>query len=88
MVSKSWSGDRLSVFSKKEVDDMKCNMGKTDKVVRIVIGVVIAVLGIAFKSWWGILAVIPLGTAVAGWCALYVPFKISTAKKETAAKKA
>jgi len=67
---------------------MKCNMGKTDKVVRIVVGVVIAVLGIAFKSWWGLLAVIPLGTAVAGWCALYVPFKISTAKKETAAKKA
>lgn len=88
MVSKSWSGDRLRVFSKKEVHDMKCNMGKTDKVVRIVVGVVIAVLGIAFKSWWGLLAVIPLGTAVAGWCALYVPFKISTAKKETAAKKA
>ena len=66
---------------------MKCNVGKTDKVVRIVVGIVIAVLGIAFKSWWGLLAVIPLGTAAAGRCCLYVPLKISTVKKETAAKK-
>ena len=67
---------------------MTCNIGKTDKVARIVIGIVIAVLGIAFKSWWGLVAVIPLGTAAVGWCCLYVPFKISTVKKETATKKA
>ena len=67
---------------------MTCNVGKSDKVIRIVIGIVIAVLGIAFKSWWGLLALIPLGTAAVGWCPVYVPFKISTAKKETKAKKA
>jgi hypothetical protein len=66
---------------------MTCNIGKTDKVVRIVIGLVIAVLGIAFKSWWGLLAVLPLGTTAVGWCPVYVPFKISTAKKETETKK-
>jgi len=67
---------------------MNCNIGKTDKIVRIVAGIVIAAVGIAAKSWWGLLAVIPIGTAVVGWCPLYVPFKISTAKKETAEKKA
>jgi len=68
--------------------DINCNIGKTDKIVRIVAGIVIAAVGIAAKSWWGLLAVIPIGTAVVGWCPLYVPFKISTAKKETAEKKA
>lgn len=65
---------------------MTCNMGKTDKRIRFVIGIVIAVLGIYFKSWWGLLAIVPLGTAAIGWCALYVPFKISTAKKQTETK--
>jgi hypothetical protein len=63
-------------------------MGKTDRGIRLVIGIVIAVVGIYFKSWWGLLAVLPLGTAAIGWCALYAPLKISTAKKETEAKKA
>jgi hypothetical protein len=67
---------------------MTCNIGKTDKIVRIVAGIVIAAAGIAFKGWWGLIAVIPLGTALAGWCPLYVPFKISTAKKETKTGKA
>jgi hypothetical protein len=66
---------------------MTCNMGKTDRIIRIVIGIVIAILGIAFKSWWGLLAILPLGTAAIGWCALYVPLKISTVKKANEAKK-
>ena len=66
---------------------MTCNIGKTDKMIRIVAGIVIAILGIAFKSWWGLLAILPLGTTAIGWCPLYVPLKISTAKKEGDAKK-
>jgi hypothetical protein len=66
---------------------MTCNIGKSDKMVRIVVGIVIAILGIAFKSWWGLLAIIPLGTALISWCPLYVPLKMSTVKKETEAKK-
>ena len=65
---------------------MTCNMGKTDRGIRFVIGIVIAALGIYFKSWWGLLAILPLGTAAIGWCALYVPLKISTAKKATETK--
>jgi len=61
---------------------MTCNMGTTDRIVRLVIGVAIAALGFYFKSWWGLLAVIPLATAALGFCGLYVPFKISTLKKK------
>lgn len=66
----------------KETIEMTCNMGKTDRGIRAVVGIVIIVLGIAFKSWWGVIGILPLGTAVLGWCPIYVPLKISTAKKE------
>ena len=59
---------------------MQCNVGKTDKVIRIVLGLMIAALGIAFRSWWGLLAIIPLGTALTGRCMLYLPFGLTTCK--------
>ncbi|MBW1678756.1 MAG: DUF2892 domain-containing protein, partial [Deltaproteobacteria bacterium] len=34
---------------------MKRNVGKVDQVVRVIIGIVIVVLGICFKSWWGVI---------------------------------
>jgi hypothetical protein len=61
---------------------MTCNIGKTDKIIRVIAAVVIAVLGFYFKSWWGLLAIIPLFTAFIGFCPLYVPLKISTVKKK------
>jgi len=61
---------------------MKCNVGPADRIVRIIIGLVIGSLGIIFHSWWGLLGVVFLLTGVLKWCPLYVPFKISTFKKE------
>ena len=60
---------------------MKLNIGNTDRLIRIVLGVAIAVLGIVFKSWLGLIAIIPLATAAVGTCPLYLPFGISTRKK-------
>ncbi len=57
------------------------NIGSADRVIRIVLGVAIAVLGIAFKSWLGLIAIVPLATAAVGTCPLYLPFGISTRKK-------
>ncbi|MFP4521742.1 MAG: DUF2892 domain-containing protein [Fibrobacterota bacterium] len=59
---------------------MTNNVGKTDKIIRILIGIVIAGLGVYYKSWFGLLAVIPFGTALMGSCLLYKPFGISTCK--------
>lgn len=61
---------------------MTPNLGTTDRFIRLVIGAAIAAAGFYFKSWWGLLAVIPLATAALGFCGLYVPFKISTIKKK------
>ena len=57
---------------------MKANVGKTDKIIRIIIALIIAAAGIYFNSWWGLLAIIPLATALVSFCGLYSLFGIST----------
>jgi len=60
---------------------MKQNVGNADKIIRWIIGIVIAGLGIYYKSWWGLIAIVPIATALISFCPLYAPFKISTRKK-------
>ncbi|HUW05426.1 MAG TPA: DUF2892 domain-containing protein [Williamwhitmania sp.] len=63
---------------------MKKNVGSADKIIRIVIGVAIAAAGIYYQSWWGLLAIIPLATAIMGSCGLYSLVGISTCKTKKA----
>lgn len=60
---------------------MKCNVGGTDRGIRIVVGLGILGAGAYFHSRWGLIGLVPLLTAVIGFCPLYVPFGISTGKK-------
>lgn len=60
---------------------MKCNMGKTDRIMRAIAGVVIIAAGAYLQSWWGAIGLVPLVTAAIGWCPAYVPFGISSTKK-------
>ncbi|MGD9661276.1 MAG: DUF2892 domain-containing protein [Porticoccaceae bacterium] len=57
---------------------MKCNVGKTDRILRVIAGLVIITLGVIYQSWWGLLGVIPLTTATLGWCPAYIPFGFSS----------
>jgi DUF2892 family protein len=59
---------------------MKTNVGKADRTARIVIGVVILALGFWFKSWLGLIGIVPIFTAAIGWCPAYLPFGINTCK--------
>jgi hypothetical protein len=59
---------------------MKKNMGKVDRIIRFVIGLVIIIWGIAVGSWWGLIGLIPLGTAFINFCPLYTLLGISTNK--------
>lgn len=61
---------------------MKCNVGKADKAVRLIIGAGIIIAGVVFKSWWGLVGLIPIVTALVSWCPLYVPFGIRTCQKD------
>jgi hypothetical protein len=66
---------------------MEKNMGTTDRIVRVVVAAVIAVLYFAnvisgvLAIILGILALVFLATSAVGFCPLYVPFKFSTRKK-------
>jgi hypothetical protein len=57
---------------------MKPNIGRTDRIIRIILAILIAAAGIYFKSWWGLLAVIPLFTALFSFCLLYKIIGINT----------
>jgi len=61
---------------------MKQNVGKMDRIVRIMLAALIAFAGYYFNMWGlYILALVPLITAAIGVCPLYVPLKINTKKK-------
>jgi len=61
---------------------MKCNIGKADRMVRIILGIVIILIGVYFKSWWGAVGLLPILTAIIRWCPAYVPFGISSCEGE------
>ena len=59
---------------------MKKNVGGIDRGLRIAIGLAIGVLGILFKTWWGLVGIIPLLTGFIRFCPIYEPLKISSHK--------
>lgn len=61
---------------------MKCNVGPVDRLLRIIVGLLVAIVGVMFDSWWGLVGLVPLATGLFKFCPLYVPFKISTAGKD------
>lgn len=63
---------------------MQYNVGKTDRMIRIIAGLVIVVLGLVYQSWWGLIGIVPLMTGVIRWCPAYLPFKFSTDKTNQA----
>ncbi|MBK6764860.1 MAG: DUF2892 domain-containing protein [bacterium] len=63
---------------------MTANVGGADKVIRIVIGLALIGWGVYAKSWWGAVGLIPLLTALVGWCPLYPICGMSTCKAKTA----
>ena len=62
---------------------MTKNVGSIDKVLRIIIGLALLSLLVLIDGphrWWGLLGLVPLGTAFINWCPLYVALGIKTTK--------
>ena len=68
---------------------MKSNMGFTDRMIRVLLAVIIAILYFDHQITGAlavvaiILAVVFLVTAFVGFCPLYKPFGVSTRKTKT-----
>jgi hypothetical protein len=65
---------------------MEANIGTADRWIRVVIGLGVLVLGLIFKSWWGLLGLVPLLTITINWCPLYALVGISTCPTQRADK--
>lgn len=61
---------------------MKSNIGTIDRIARIIAGLAMIGAGIYFKSWLGIIGLVPLSTAIFGICPAYMPLGLSTCKVE------
>lgn len=59
---------------------MQKNVGSTDRIIRIVAGAVIIIAGLYFRSWWGLLGIVLLGTALINWCPIYGICGVTTSK--------
>ena len=60
---------------------MSKNVGIADRNIRIGLGIVIIIAGVAMQSWWGLVGLLPLLTAGLNFCPLYAILGISTNKK-------
>jgi hypothetical protein len=59
---------------------MECNVGRTERIVRIAAGLAILGAGAYLGTYWGLLGFLPILTAVIGWCPVNALLKLSTCK--------
>jgi len=67
--------------SRKGVRHLQKNIGSVERVVRMIAG--IGILGLFFvlegdARYWSLLGLMPLGTALSGWCPPYAMFGFSS----------
>jgi len=65
-----------------EGENMKKNIGSTDKTARYIVGAAVIGAGLYFQSWWGVIGLLPIVTAAIGWCPPYAMFGINTCATE------
>ncbi len=61
---------------------MKCNVGRTERIIRISIGVIAIFLGLYYRSWWGLIGLFPIITGTILYCPLNAALGISNCKAE------
>ena len=60
---------------------MDHNVGTADRILRIIMGIVLLVLIFVLHTparWFGLIGIIPLMTALIGWCPLYTLLGVRT----------
>ncbi|HPG41781.1 MAG TPA: DUF2892 domain-containing protein [bacterium] len=61
---------------------MTKNIGSKDRMIRLVVGVLLIVIGIFTNSWLDLIGVLLVVTALIRFCPLYIPLKINTNKEQ------
>ncbi len=58
------------------------NVGQTERVIRVVAGLVILAAGVYYNSYLGLVGLIPLITGAVGSCPLYSLLGINTCRRK------
>jgi hypothetical protein len=61
---------------------VKCNVGKTEQIIRIGIGIGIILVGLYYRSWWGIIGIIPIITGSIRYCPISAILGVSTCQTD------
>ncbi len=65
-----------------EGNAMKQNIHNIERIIRVLLGIIIlSLVFIGPKSWWGLIGILPILTGLSGWCPPYQLLGISTCKK-------
>ncbi len=62
---------------------MKSNVEKTERFIRLLVALAIAVWGIYFKSWWCLVALLPLITGAISFYILYKFLGLNTSSRKS-----
>jgi len=77
---------KRTIFPDEEKSHMKKNIGGIDRFIRIIVGLfLISLIFWGPKTLWGLIGLIPLVTALMGWCPPYALLGISTNKHKPSA---
>ena len=62
---------------------MTCNIGKTERILRVIVGLIITSLAfVGPQSNWALPGLVPVLTGLLGWCPPYAMLGINTCKKK------
>ena len=57
---------------------MQCNVGQTEKTIRIIAGIATLAAGAVFQSWWGLIGIVPLATGIVRYCPAWQLLGVNT----------
>ncbi|HTX72204.1 MAG TPA: DUF2892 domain-containing protein [Rectinemataceae bacterium] len=66
---------------------MPKNVGTVDRIVRVVVGLAVAALGIVYHSWFGLIGAVLLLTAGFSLCPIYLALGLSTRRSTAVTEK-
>jgi hypothetical protein len=65
---------------------MECNIGNTDRQIRIILAIILMIIGIFEGPWISFIGILVLITVVTKFCGIYKLLRINTCKEDKPVK--
>ena len=57
---------------------MRCNVGKTERLIRVIAGLALIGIGVIWGVWWAIIGILVVITSLLAWCPVSALLGVST----------